>query len=106
MGVCVSARASVVEYTDRITWQSATSSVNTIAFEGIATQGQSPVQFGTAGETIGSVTFQGFDNTAGTQADLEVNYPSTNWGSGAVLQGPAGSAAGPHIIVTLPSGVF
>lgn len=103
---CASAGATVVVYTDRITWQSATSNVNTIAFEGIATQGQSPVQFGSAGDTIGSVTFQGFDNTASTQPDLEVNYPSTNWGSGAVLQGPAGSSLGQHIIATLPGGVF
>jgi len=81
--------------------------VSTIGFEGIVTQGNGPDHFGTAGDTIGSVTFQGFDNTASTQADLEVNWPNgSNWGSGAFLQGPAGNVFGQHITVTLPAGVF
>lgn len=102
---CVPGSAAVVTFTDRITWQSATSSVNTIAFEGIATQGAGPVQFN-SGLTLGLDTFQGFDNTASTQGDLEVNWPNVNWLSGAFLEGPAANSNGQHITVTLPAGIF
>ena len=102
---CVPARASVTVFTDRITFQSATSNVNTIAFENIATLGGGPVQFN-SGLTLGSVTFQGFDNTASTQGDLEVNWPNVNWNSGAFLEGPAANSNGQHIIATLPAGIF
>lgn len=103
---CVPGSAAVVTFTDRITWQNATSSVNTVAFEGIATLGGSPVQYGGAGLTQGLDTFQGFNDTASTQANLEVNWPNVNWGSQAFLEGPADNANGQHITVTLPAGIF
>src|SRR5260370_12977731 len=102
---CVPARASVTVFTDRISGQSETSKANTTAFENIATLGGGPVQFN-SGLTLGSVTFQGFDNTASTVGDLEVNYPNMNWGSGAFLEGPAANSNGQHIIATLPAGIF
>jgi hypothetical protein len=94
---CVTASASVTVYTDRNLWTLATSSVNTIDFTG-ATSNNGDV-------TIGAVDFQGFDNTAETQHDLQV-FGGNYWGSGAVLEGPAGSTLGQHIIVTLPVGTF
>src|SRR5260370_35115717 len=101
----VPAYASVTVFTDRIVWQSATSNVNTIAFENIATLGGGPVQFN-SGLTLGSVTFQGFDNTASTQGDLEVNCPNLSGNSGAFLEGPADNGNGQHINATLPAGIF
>jgi hypothetical protein len=94
---CVQASASVTVYTDRNLWLTATSTVSTINFQG-ATANNGDV-------TIGAVDFQGFDNTASTQHDLQVldvNY----WASGAVLEGPAGNSFGQHVIATLPTGIF
>jgi hypothetical protein len=105
ISVCVPASASVTVFTNRNLWLTATSGVTAIGFEGITTLGGSPVQFGAAGDTIGSVTFQGFDFPT-SSPDLEVNYPNVNWGSGAFLQGPAGNGIGQHIIASLPAGVF
>jgi hypothetical protein len=97
IGCCVTASASVVVYTDRNQWLTATSTVNTIDFTG-ATANNGDV-------TIGAVDFQGFDNTAETQHDLQV-FGGNYWGSGAILEGPPGFTAGQHIIVTLPVGIF
>lgn len=97
MGCCVTASASVVVYTDRNQWLTATSTVNTIDFE-TATANNGDV-------TIGAVDFQGYDNTASTQHDLQI-FNGNYWGSGAILEGPPGSTAGQHITVTLPVGTF
>src|ERR1700716_1347607 len=94
ISACVPASASVTVFTDRNLWLIATGgAVNNIDFEG-ATENSGEV-------TIGAVNFQGFDNTASTQHDLQV-FNGNYWGSGAVLEGPAGSTLGQHIIVTLP----
>jgi hypothetical protein len=71
--------------------------VSTITFEG-ATANNGDV-------TIGSVDFQGYDNTAETQHDLQI-FGGNYWGSGSVLEGPAGNSFGQHLNVTLPAGVF
>jgi hypothetical protein len=97
ISACVPAGASVTVFTDRNLWLTATSTVNTINFQG-ATAINGEV-------TIGAVDLQGFDNTASTQHDLQVldvNY----WGSGAVLEGPPGNSVGQHLIATLPAGIF
>src|SRR5260370_30455155 len=87
---CVHASASVTVYTDRTSWLSATSAVNTIAFEAIT---GSIMQYngGDNGDTltIGSVRFQGFYHQSTTSNfDLEVNNQVPSWWTGAVLQGP------------------
>jgi hypothetical protein len=97
MSACVPASASVTVFTDRNLWLAATTNVSTIGFEGLTTNN--------GDLTIGAVDFQGFDNTASTQHDLQV-FNGNYWGSGAVLEGPAGSSLGQHIIVTLPGGIF
>src|SRR5579859_5494628 len=97
IGGCVTASASVVVYTDSNLWSAASSNVNTITFEGAAPSN---------GElTISGVDFQGFDNTAETQHDLQV-FGGNYWGSGSVLEGPPGNSAGQHLTVRLPAGVF
>ena len=104
---CVRANASVTVFTDRNLWLTATSGVNTIGFEGIAGPG-GIVQYNNPGDTltIGSVSFQGQDH-ASSSNDMEVNNSiSPNWGSGAVLEGPAGNGVGQHLIATLPVGIF
>lgn len=98
MGCCVSASASVVVFTDRNQWLTATSTVNTIDFQGATTSGGELV--------IGGVDFQGFDHDnppSGT--DLQV-FGGNYWGSGSILEGPAGSSLGQHVIATLPGGIF
>lgn len=107
---CVTASASVVVYTDFTTWQSATSNVNTIAFEGITTPDNKIVQYngGANGDTltIGSVSFQGFDTASGGP-DLEVNDSlSPNWGTGAILRGPGPFTSSSRIVASLGPGVF
>ena len=97
IGGCVTASATVVQYGDRSSWLVATSSVNTITFEGAAPSN---------GEvTISGVDFQGFDNTAETQHDLQA-FTGNYWASGTVLEGPPGNSQGQHLIVRLPAGVF
>jgi hypothetical protein len=98
IGCCVTASGSVVVYTDRNQWLTATSTVSTITFEGQTASGSGEL-------TISGVDFQGFDNGAETQHDLQVSS-GNYWGSGDFLKGPAGSSLGQHIIVTLPGGVF
>jgi hypothetical protein len=105
---CVSASASVVVYTDRTSWLSATSTVNTIAFEAIT---GSIMQYngGANGDTltIGSVSFQGFDHQSTTSNfDLEVNNQVPSWGTGAVLQGPGHADSFSRIVATVGAGIF
>jgi|SRR5579872_2020849 len=105
---CVPARASVTVFTDFNTWQSATSNVNTIAFEGIAgANGFTQYNGGSNGDTltIGSVSFQGFDH-ASTGLDLEVNNQVPSWGTGAILQGPGHFDGNSRIVATVGGGVF
>jgi hypothetical protein len=107
VGACVPASASVVVYTDRITWQSATSSVNTIAFEGIAAA-NTVVQYDGSPDnlTLGTVKFQGFYN-ASNSLSLEVNNDIIpNWGTGAVLEGPPHADNTSRIVATVGTGVF
>jgi hypothetical protein len=106
---CVTASASVAVFTDRPTWLAATSSVNTIGFEGIAPANGFALYNGTAGNpdtlTIGSVSFQGFDH-ASPANDLEVNNQDPSWGTGAVLQGPPHYDLNSRIVATVGAGVF
>jgi hypothetical protein len=102
---CVHASASVAVYTDRNLWMMATANVTTTDFNGLT----APFSYDSQGGTliIDSVSFQGLDFPS-SSPDLGVINPSSpfNWGSGVVLEGPAGNGIGQHIIATLPVGVF
>jgi hypothetical protein len=110
IGCCIPVSASVVLYTDRNAWLSATSSVNNIDFEGLTPAGTVKQYNGGSNSNsliVGSDTFQGFDNSSATSYDLEVNnniHP--NWSSGAVLQGPSYFGSSSRVEAALPAGVF
>ena len=98
ISACVSASASVTVFTDRNLWLAATSPITTLDFTG-ATASNGDV-------AIGPIDLQGFDhNNPPSSPDLQV-FNGNYWGSGVVLEGPAGSTVGQHIIATLPVGVF
>jgi len=98
ISACVPALASVTVFTDRNLWLAATSPITTLDFTGaVASNGE---------VTINSIDLQGFDhNNPPSSPDLQV-FNGNYWGSGAVLEGPAGSTVGQHIIATLPVGTF
>jgi hypothetical protein len=105
---CVPACATVTVFTDFNTWQSATSNVKTIAFEGIAgPNGFTQYNGGPSGDTltIGSVSFQGFEQ-ATSGLDLEVNNQVPSWGTGAILQGPGRFGSNSRIVATIQGGSF
>jgi hypothetical protein len=107
IGGCVSASASVTVFTDRTLWTTATANVVNIDFEGIAAA-NAVVQYDGSPDrlTIGSTTFQGFDQ-ASSGLDLEVNNDiSPNWGTGAVLQGPAPFSSNSRLVATVGAGIF
>ena len=105
-GMSISASASVVQYTDQVSFSAATSSITTIGFEGIAPTNGDANENG--GLTIGGATFVGTDNQF-NGADLAVeDAPSgDNWGSGDYLVGPFFHSGGfSRIDVMLPSGIY
>jgi hypothetical protein len=98
MSACVPAGASVTVFTDRNLWLAATSPITTLDFTG-ATANNGDV-------VIGPIDLRGFDhNNPPSSPDLQI-FNGNYWGSGAVLEGPAGSTVGQHIIATLPVGIF
>jgi hypothetical protein len=104
---CVSASATVMEYTDQTAYLSATSNLTTITFSGIGSGNNFDVTYNNSGGLIvgGNVTFEGYGST--NNYSLEVEDRPTDWGNGAYLVGPTDfntNVSG--IIVTLPAGVF
>jgi len=104
---CVSAGATVVEYSSQTAYLSATTNVSTITFDGPASN--SIVSYGTsAGYTNDGATFIGYDNASGPSGyDLRDENVTPEW-SGAYLDGPSffSLAANAGITVFLPANTF
>ena len=100
------AGATSVLYTDRITWEAATSGIFTIDFEGLATAAI-PGNYSTAGGyTMGGLQFIGLTPPGSYYLYAQDPAGSQNytWGSGDVLMGPNAAWGGGYIQVNMPSG--
>jgi hypothetical protein len=100
------AGATSILYTDRTTWEAATSGLVTITFEGLATS-STPGNYSTSS----GLTLNGVQFTALTPPDSFFLYTedalgSSNyqWNSGDLLMGPNAGWGGGYILATLPSG--
>jgi hypothetical protein len=105
---CVSARATVIEYSDQSSFTAATSGLATITFAGPASN-QVISYSNSSGYTNDGATFIGYDNASGPSGyDLRDEDVTPDWGSGAYLDGPGsfGSSANAGITVFLPSNTF
>ena len=105
---CISAGATVVQYSDQSSFTTATSGVTTITFAGPASN-QVISYSNSSGYTNDGATFIGYDNASGPSGyDLRNEDVTPDWGSGAYLDGPGffSSSANSGITVYLPSNTF
>jgi hypothetical protein len=98
--MAVPAGASALLFTDRATWEAATTGIFTLDFEGTARPG-APVNYSAAGYTAGGVQIIGL-----TPPDSYYLYDSADhdWGSGDLLLGPYSGWGGGYIQANFTAG--
>lgn len=102
---------TISEYTDTASFTSASSSLTTIDFEGINTQGGSDVNEN-SGLTIDLVQFTGYEGTGNGSCPnncyLQVENPGfmSNWGSGSYLIGPSKFTSTTGLDAALPGSIY
>ena len=103
------ASGSTITYTDEGAWSSASMNLTTVGFEGLAPANSLNFYSTSAGLSIDGVQFVGVDGSGYqlTVDDSGFASPYFNWGTGAILAGPAYASASvtPYIQVNLPAGV-
>jgi hypothetical protein len=106
---CISASATVMEYTTQGSFTTATSGISTIDFNGTVGEPALGSYSNSTGYQYDGVTFIGYDNASGPSGySLNDTDLSPDWNSGADLDGPGsfGSSANAGINVTLPANTF
>jgi hypothetical protein len=104
--MAVPAGATSMLYTDRTTWETATTGLVTITFEGLATP-SIPGNYSTAsGLTLNGVQFTALTppNNYYLYAEDALGSANYQWNSGDLLMGPNVAWGGGYLLATLPSG--